>query len=123
MPWYELDGELWQIEQIGKQLEITSGGKTSVRTFLTPAQAELYRETQEKSERELLDLAAGGASEGKLTFAALTGHKVITGLWGTEQAEPNLDSAIEHIAEAQSTELLVVAPATADPPLPAELPP
>jgi phosphopantothenoylcysteine decarboxylase/phosphopantothenate--cysteine ligase len=49
-----------------------------------------------------------------LTFAALTGHKVITGLWGTEQAEPNVDSAIEHIAEAQSTELLVVAPATAD---------
>jgi phosphopantothenoylcysteine decarboxylase/phosphopantothenate--cysteine ligase len=49
-----------------------------------------------------------------LTFASLTGHKVITGLWGTEQAEPNLDSAIEHIAEAQSTELLVVAPATAD---------
>ncbi|HEX7700145.1 MAG TPA: hypothetical protein VF403_05475, partial [Kofleriaceae bacterium] len=40
MPWYELDGELWQIEQIGKQLEITSGGKTSVRTFLTPEQAE-----------------------------------------------------------------------------------
>jgi phosphopantothenoylcysteine decarboxylase / phosphopantothenate---cysteine ligase len=54
-----------------------------------------------------------------LTFAALTGHKVITGLWGTEQAEPDhdsaiADSAIEHIAEAQSTELLVVAPATAD---------
>jgi phosphopantothenoylcysteine decarboxylase/phosphopantothenate--cysteine ligase len=49
-----------------------------------------------------------------LTFAALTGHKVITGLWGTEHAEPNVDSAIEHIAEAQSTELLVVAPATAD---------
>lgn len=49
-----------------------------------------------------------------LTFAALTGHKVITGLWGTESSEPNLDSAIEHIAEAQSTDLLVVAPATAD---------
>lgn len=49
-----------------------------------------------------------------LTFAALTGHKVITGLWGTEDAEPNLDSAIEHIAEAQSTDILVVAPATAD---------
>ena len=54
-----------------------------------------------------------------LTFAALTGHKVITGLWGTEQAERDrdasvADSAIEHIAEAQSTELLVVAPATAD---------
>src|SRR5689334_18569596 len=49
-----------------------------------------------------------------LTFAALTGHKVITGLWGTEEAEPNVDSAIEHIAVAQSTDLLVVAPATAD---------
>jgi phosphopantothenoylcysteine decarboxylase/phosphopantothenate--cysteine ligase len=49
-----------------------------------------------------------------LTFAALTGHKVITGLWGTEDSEPNVDSAIEHIAEAQSTDILVVAPATAD---------
>lgn len=49
-----------------------------------------------------------------LTFAALTGHKVITGLWGTEDAEPNVDSAIEHIAVAQSTDILVVAPATAD---------
>ena len=39
MPRYELDGEPWQIEQIGKQLEITSGGKTSVRTFVTPEQA------------------------------------------------------------------------------------
>jgi superfamily II DNA or RNA helicase len=39
---------------------------------LTPAQARLYRDTQEKSERELLDLAAGGASEGSLTLAALT---------------------------------------------------
>jgi len=39
---------------------------------LTPAQAKLYRDTQEKSERELFDLEAGGASETKLQFAALT---------------------------------------------------
>ena len=39
---------------------------------LTPAQAALYRATQEKSERELFDLEAGGASEAKLQFAALT---------------------------------------------------
>lgn len=39
---------------------------------LTPAQAALYRATQERSERELIDLAAGGATEAKLTFAALT---------------------------------------------------
>ncbi len=39
---------------------------------LTPTQAALYRDTQERSERELLDLAAGGANEAKLKFAALT---------------------------------------------------
>ena len=39
---------------------------------LTTAQAALYRETQERSERELFDLEAGGASEAKLQFAALT---------------------------------------------------
>ncbi len=36
------------------------------------AQAKLYRETQEASERELFDLEAGGASEAKLQFTALT---------------------------------------------------
>ena len=38
-----------------------------------------------------------------LTFAALTGQKVITGLFGPEGAEavPNVDSAVEHIAVAQ----------------------
>ncbi|MBL9199018.1 MAG: DEAD/DEAH box helicase [Opitutaceae bacterium] len=39
---------------------------------LTPAQARLYRDTQQRSERELFDLEAGGASEAKLQFAALT---------------------------------------------------
>jgi superfamily II DNA or RNA helicase len=39
---------------------------------LTASQARLYRETQESSERELFDLEASGASEGKLKFAALT---------------------------------------------------
>jgi phosphopantothenoylcysteine decarboxylase/phosphopantothenate--cysteine ligase len=50
-----------------------------------------------------------------LTFAALSGEKVITGMFspGGEQ-EPNIDSAIEHIAVAQSIDALVVAPATAD---------
>jgi phosphopantothenoylcysteine decarboxylase/phosphopantothenate--cysteine ligase len=50
-----------------------------------------------------------------LTFAALSGEKVITGMfaWGEEQT-PNIDSAIEHIAVAQSIDALVVAPATAD---------
>jgi phosphopantothenoylcysteine decarboxylase/phosphopantothenate--cysteine ligase len=50
-----------------------------------------------------------------LTFAALSGEKVITGMFApSEEHEPNLDSAIEHIAVAQSIDALVVAPATAD---------
>lgn len=39
---------------------------------LTPAQAKLYQETQQRTEREFLDLAASGASEASLRFAALT---------------------------------------------------
>jgi superfamily II DNA or RNA helicase len=39
---------------------------------LSPGQADLYRATQEKSERDLFDLAAGGAAESRLRLAALT---------------------------------------------------
>jgi len=54
-----------------------------------------------------------------LTFAALTGHKVITSLWPQGNGDggyddTNLDSSIEHIAEAQWADVLVVAPATAN---------
>jgi phosphopantothenoylcysteine decarboxylase / phosphopantothenate---cysteine ligase len=50
-----------------------------------------------------------------LTFAALSGQKVITDLFTNSPSdEANLESAIEHIAVAQRTDLLLVAPATAD---------
>ena len=50
-----------------------------------------------------------------VTFAALSGHKVITSLWTLpEVPDDNLSSAIEHIDAAQSTDALVVAPATAN---------
>jgi phosphopantothenoylcysteine decarboxylase / phosphopantothenate---cysteine ligase len=49
-----------------------------------------------------------------LTFAALSGQKVITDLFAESGGEANLESAIEHIAVAQRTDLLLVAPATAD---------
>ena len=51
-----------------------------------------------------------------LTFEAISGHKVITSLWGEDAGavtEDN-DSSIEHIHEAQTTKLLIVTPATAD---------
>ncbi|MGC9157715.1 MAG: bifunctional phosphopantothenoylcysteine decarboxylase/phosphopantothenate--cysteine ligase CoaBC [Terracidiphilus sp.] len=55
-----------------------------------------------------------------LTFAALTGHRVITGLWEDGGAGMNAYNAsgeqngIEHISEAQWADALVVAPATAN---------
>lgn len=49
-----------------------------------------------------------------LTFAALSGEKVITEMFGQGHAEPNVDSAVEHIAVAQGIDALLVAPATAD---------
>lgn len=50
-----------------------------------------------------------------LTFAALTGRKVITEMFSAEGSSPaNVESAIEHIAVAQRIDALVIAPATAN---------
>lgn len=51
-----------------------------------------------------------------LTFAAISGHKVVTSLWGEDAgvSSEQDESGIEHINEAQTTQALIVAPATAD---------
>ena len=49
-----------------------------------------------------------------LTFAALTGRKVITDMFAPPAGGDNLASAVEHIGVAQQADALVVAPATAD---------
>ncbi len=49
-----------------------------------------------------------------LTFAALTGNKVITDMFTSASAEDTLASSVEHIRVAQENQALVVAPATAD---------
>lgn len=49
-----------------------------------------------------------------LTFAALTGKKVITGMFASATGDETLSSAVEHIRVAEESALLVVAPATAD---------
>lgn len=49
-----------------------------------------------------------------LTFAALTGQKVITSLFPEGGAEGTLSSAVEHIGVALENDLLLVAPATAN---------
>src|ERR1700757_4643667 len=78
--------------------------------------AELVRELQRQAlEVHVVMTEAATKFVQPLTFAALSGHKVITSLWDEAvTAEGAYDSSIEHIGEAQWTEALVVAPATAN---------
>jgi phosphopantothenoylcysteine decarboxylase/phosphopantothenate--cysteine ligase len=79
--------------------------------------AELVRALQHQAvEVHVVMTAAAQKFVQPLTFAALTGHKVITSLWeewdtGDATTEQN---GIDHIAEAQWADVLVVAPATAN---------
>ncbi|MBV9086331.1 MAG: bifunctional phosphopantothenoylcysteine decarboxylase/phosphopantothenate--cysteine ligase CoaBC, partial [Acidobacteriaceae bacterium] len=77
--------------------------------------AELVRLLQDRGIRvQVIMTRAAQEFVRPLTFAALSGEKVITDLFGTGAEQPNIDSAVEHIAVAQSIDALVVAPATAD---------
>jgi phosphopantothenoylcysteine decarboxylase/phosphopantothenate--cysteine ligase len=78
--------------------------------------AELVRRLQqEKLDVQVVMTRAAQEFVTPLTFAALTGQKVITDLFSAVGAAPaNVESAIEHIAVAQRIDLLLVAPATAD---------
>jgi phosphopantothenoylcysteine decarboxylase/phosphopantothenate--cysteine ligase len=79
--------------------------------------AELVRELQRQdAEVRVVMTAAACRFVQPLTFAALTGYRVLTSLW--EEAH-TADSAseqngIDHIAEAQWPDVLVIAPATAN---------
>jgi phosphopantothenoylcysteine decarboxylase/phosphopantothenate--cysteine ligase len=77
--------------------------------------AELVRLLQDKGIRvQVVMTRAAQEFVRPLTFAALSGEKVITDLFGSGAEDPNIDSAVEHIAVAQAIDALVVAPATAD---------
>lgn len=78
--------------------------------------AELVRLLMEHGhEVEVILTSAGQQFIQPLTFAALTGRRVITDLFATGSGtEEILSSAIEHIRVGQQNDILVVAPATAD---------
>jgi phosphopantothenoylcysteine decarboxylase / phosphopantothenate---cysteine ligase len=73
--------------------------------------AELVRELQHRG-AEVRVMMTRSAEEfiQPLTFASLTGHRVFTSLWDS----PSEASVIEHIAQAQWADVLVIAPATAN---------
>jgi len=79
--------------------------------------AELVRALQRQAlEVHVVMTAAATKFIQPLTFASLTGHKVITSLWDDPDSTGDTpeQNGIEHIGEAQWTEALVVAPATAN---------
>jgi phosphopantothenoylcysteine decarboxylase/phosphopantothenate--cysteine ligase len=81
--------------------------------------AEIVRLLQDRGiQVQVVMTAAAQEFVRPLTFAALSGEKVITGMFGSdssgEDGQANVESAIEHIAIAQAIDALVVAPATAD---------
>lgn len=77
--------------------------------------AELLRMLQDRGLDVQVVMSAGARNfVTPLTFAALSGHKVITEMFGESGEEPNVESAIEHIAVAQGIDALVIAPATAN---------
>src|ERR1700733_4188897 len=78
--------------------------------------AELVRRLQnEKLDVQVVMTRAAQEFITPLTFAALTGQKVIPDFFAAAGSAPaNVESAIEHIAVAQRIDLLLVAPATAD---------
>jgi phosphopantothenoylcysteine decarboxylase/phosphopantothenate--cysteine ligase len=78
--------------------------------------AELVRRLQqEKLDVQVVMTRAAAEFITPLTFAALTGQKVITDMFSAAGSAPaNVESAIEHVAVAQRIDLFLVAPATAD---------
>jgi phosphopantothenoylcysteine decarboxylase/phosphopantothenate--cysteine ligase len=78
--------------------------------------AELVRRLQQdKLDVQVVMTRAAQEFITPLTFAALTGQKVITDMFSVAGAAPaNVESAIEHIAVAQRIDLFLIAPATAD---------
>src|SRR5215813_6970871 len=93
-------------------MQITLGVTGGVAAYKA---AELVRRLQQEGFTvEVVMTRAACEFVRPLTFAALSGQKVITDLFSESGGEANLDSAIEHIAVAQRTDVLLVAPATAD---------
>jgi phosphopantothenoylcysteine decarboxylase / phosphopantothenate---cysteine ligase len=77
--------------------------------------AELVRALQDKNHAvQVVMTRSAQEFVQPLTFAALSGQKVITGLFSQADAGDTLSSAVEHIAVARDNDVLVVAPATAD---------
>jgi phosphopantothenoylcysteine decarboxylase / phosphopantothenate---cysteine ligase len=98
---------------INKSMKIALGVTGGIAAYKA---AEIVRQLQDRGIRvQVVMTHAAQEFVRPLTFAALSGEKVITSMFSPAEGNtPNIDSAIEHIAVAQSIDVLLVAPATAD---------
>jgi len=97
-------------------MKVTVGVSGGIATYKA---AELVRSLQRQAlEVRVVMTANAQQFVQPLSFAALTGHKVITSLWPQTHDrniyDSDMESGIEHISEAQWADALVVAPATAN---------
>ncbi len=101
------------VDAIANDMKIALGVTGGIAAYKA---AEIVRLLQDRGIRvQVVMTRAAQEFVRPLTFAALSGEKVITSMFAPgEEQQPNIDSAIEHIAIAQSINALLVAPATAD---------
>jgi len=95
-------------------MRVTAGVSGGIAAYKA---AELVRALQRQSaEVHVVMTKSAQRFVQPLTFSALTGHKVITSLWGEWDAGEGAagENGMDHIAEAQWCDALVVAPATAN---------
>jgi len=116
-PRRKADGDRWRcfhsLLDYNLLMRVTVGVSGGIAAYKA---AELVRALQRRGvEVHVVMTEAAMRFVQPLTFAALTGHKVITSLWDDADGDKSsYESSIEHIGEAQWTEALVVAPATAN---------
>src|SRR5467141_1444041 len=112
-----MDGSTSNSESSKVSMKVALGVSGGIAAYKA---AEIVRLLQDRGIRvQVIMTRAAQEFVRPLTFAALSGEKVITDMFatageGSSNAEPNIDSAVEHIAVAQSIDALLVAPATAD---------
>src|SRR5438105_11290258 len=111
-----MDGSTSNSESSKVSMKVALGVSGGIAAYKA---AEIVRLLQERGIRvQVIMTRAAQEFVRPLTFAALSGEKVITDMFstgeGNSNAQPNIDSAVEHIAVAQSIDALLVAPATAD---------
>src|SRR6266550_1618594 len=111
-----MDGSTSNSESSKVSMKVALGVSGGIAAYKA---AEIVRLLQERGIRiQVIMTRAAQEFVRPLTFAALSGEKVITDMFATGEgnpnAQPNIDSAVEHIAVAQSIDALLGAPATAD---------